>query len=285
MDEIKVILDGDIPDFSDIPNPNDKWNAHITKVNNLNGLSVAGCISPRLGISQGYLIVIFTPKTTREDIIQNWGKIVERREKIAAFYGEFKNSELYRRQTAYRLHNDYKLGYGEIAQFLNVELLVYLCIGLGIVGDSNESKKLYGNALYEDYLLSFGFSQKDVEEYREMAIQRFDNKECPWGLSTGPLDIAMIRESVRSFTVIIKKNEVTLDRSKDLMSDFYRFWDERNYVIELLLCTFIDEKRKIKNKMKKWMNLRIQMGRDTLTNLKEDLYKPPNMGDLDQFFP
>lgn len=288
MEPIRIDLDDDsINEIANqsFPRKDDLWNAHITKTNRIGDLLIAGCYSPRLDIYGENLIIIVTPYTSREDIIGNWGEIIERRERITAFFGDFGRRQLYVRQTVFRLHNDFRMSYSEIALFLNAEILVFLCLGLGLVNGTSEQQKQFMFDLFDDHLIAFGFSQYDVEEYREEAILAIKDKKCPRNFSGGPINSRMIREAIRGLSSKIEVQNISIDKRRDLLMFYILNGTERAYVYKLFLMSFPDDEHYINLHIAKWLKMFKMIVKDLAVNLKDYLLQLPSVGDLDQFFP
>ncbi len=286
MEPIKVIAGEDYPDLSGIPKATDTWNAHITKISDLGNVYVAGCVTPRINIMECNLVVFIGPNTTRDEIIKDWEAIKGIRNKLAAYQGSLPIRELPYRQTAYDLHTEFKLGYGEIAKLLNFEIIALVILGLGKVKEIGRVAPIEG--YFDDFellLSSFGLSDSEGKVLKQEAVKSLSEGNIPWNPFEYPVDQKIVREYIRSFTQLLTKNTMILDKKLTRSLRFLELGEVRQLIKEITLKAYPLEKRKIHRYLDKWNVLNIQMIRERVRNMKSYYVKPATLGDLDQFFP
>lgn len=165
MEEIKIIGGEDYPDISKYPQKDDFWNANIENITELDHVYVASCVSPAMGIRNINSIILLKPGTTQRDILNDWQQIKKFRENLDNAFGNFNKPELSYHQTAYRLHRDFDMSYGELKKFLNFQILTYLCLGFDIVQETGSKETEIWIQVFEKYLVSFGNTIDDAKEY------------------------------------------------------------------------------------------------------------------------
>lgn len=286
MEPIRVTAGEDYPDLSGIPKANDTWNAHITKISDLGNVHVTGCVTPKINIMECNLVVFIGQTTTRDDIIQDWEKIKEIRNKLAAYQGSLPLRELPYRQTAYDLHTEFEFGYGEIAKLLNFEIFALVILGLGKVKEIGRVAPIKG--YFDDFellLSSFGLSDDDVVVLKKTALESFSKGNSPWDPFADPIGPEIVREYIRSFKQILTKKNVSLDKKLTRSLRFLEVSEVRSVLKEITLKAYPSERRKINRYFNKWSDLSIQMIKARVRNMKSYYVKPATLGDLDQFFP
>jgi len=215
MEEIRVIGGENFPDISKYPKEDDLWNANISKISQLDHVVIASCVSSALNILLSYPVIIVYPNTTRQDIMDDWQQISGYRTLLNNNQGVFSKAEGSLKQTVYRLHNEFKMSYQEIARFLNFEMLVFLYAGLGLGEEHGSTSNEYLIQIFERFLLSYGYTLLDAKRRYRDAKYALEEGKLPWSLDAGPFDSKKIREDVREFAKFVQDENFTIDRKAD----------------------------------------------------------------------
>jgi hypothetical protein len=230
MEEIRVIGGENYPDISKYPKEDDLWNANISNISHLDHVVIASCVSSALDILQSYPVIIVYPDTTRQDVIDDWGKIKEYRTELNSIQGVFSTAGGSLKQTVYRLHNEFKMSYQEIARFLNFEMLVFLCAGLGLSEEYGSTSNEYLIEIFERFLLSYGYTLIDAKRIFRNAKYAMEEGKLPWNLDTGPFDSRKIREAVREFSKLVDDENFIIDRKVDNLPLFFIYTNSRTHI-------------------------------------------------------
>ena len=264
----------------DLPIKSDRWNASISEITEFDHVKVASFITTALYPPDINMMIIVFPGMKRQDILDDWQKIIEYRDNLSKAFGKVKRPELLFRQNAFRLHRDYKMGYGSIANFLNFHI-----VGLFLHGLYKKKSDPYESDYYIwfcviDHLIAFGYSKEDAIDYIDLVSERLSKKKFPWKLNDGTFSSSLIRNHIRELvrqdkesSLILKRNMLTLD-TYILDSGVYE------YIKELYVKTFElsnSERRSFNN----WEKIKKQLYLDFLNHITE-FFVPdlPDMGDL-----
>ena len=214
----KIVVNGgeNYPDTSKYPDKDDFWNSNISNVTKLNHVTMAGCISAALDILVCYPVIIVYPGTTKKDIMDDWWQIKEYRNKFSYIQGVFSKPELAFYQTVYRLNREFNMSYGEIAKFLNFEILVLLCAGIGLVeAPGNTPNVAFWIEIFKKFLVSYGYTIDEAQMFSVDATESLNQGKLPWDLHTGPYIGPKIREIVRAFEKLVNDENMIIDRKAD----------------------------------------------------------------------
>ncbi len=281
----KSIPGRDIPDSYEVPKEDDTWNAHITKISNLGHVYISGCVTPKINILECYSIIFITPNTTKKDIIQDWKKIEKVRDDLASMQGSSTGYAFDYRQFVYELHKVHGLGYGELAKFLNLELMVIMSIGLQVVQEYRIIDPDRFLLYFHNFLFAFGFVEEEIVSWKEKAETELHQGKLPWKPDFGPFEQDKVREYVRSFSKVISNKEIKLSgKSLDLLH-FFELYESRSFIINLLYKSYPLDKKKYSRYVEKWQILTALMLLRQLSNPRYFNPLPATLGDLDQFFP
>ena len=230
MEEIRVIGGENYPDTSKYPKEDDLWNANISNIVNLEHVVVASCISSALNILRRYPVIIVYPETTRQNIMDDWGKIKEYRTDLNSIQGVFSGAETAFNQTVYRLHNEFKMSYKEIARFLNFEIVVFLCAGLGLVEELGRTSNEFPIQIFERFLVSYGYTIDEVQSFKDDARDALIKGKLPWNLNILPYSGPKIREMVRAFEKLVNDDNFIIDRKANYLPLFIINMNSRKLV-------------------------------------------------------
>lgn len=285
MEEIHVVGGENYPDLSGLPGIDDVWNTNLTKITQLEHVKIALCVSTKINITKGNLVVFIFPDTTLDDVKKDWKEIKQYRNSLSDAQGQLPVLELGFKQTIYLLHHDFHMSYGSIAKFLNFELLVIIAIQLGLAKEKIELPESVCNFVTTQALLAIGLSKKVIDSLRNKIINSLKMGIVPWDLDSGPFEPSQIREIIRSFSQRVEKKEVVFDRKVEYFFYYLYPLNARAEIIRLLYKTHRESQKKNQRLINKWESLRIEMLKDFLLKM-QDLYPTPaTMGGLDRLFP
>lgn len=229
---VHVELKGDESYFERIkfPESNDMWGAKIGKLSKLPHVIIASCVSPALYSLQSYPIIIVFPDTTRQDIMDDWKQISEYRTELNRVQGVGSMETIELHQTVYRLHDEFKMSYLEIARFLNFEILVALFAGLrlGEDGGTVQDKILIFN--FRKILIDYGNTIVEVQAIQDAATTKLIRGKLPWNLDRGPFTPEKIREMVRYFESLVTTQNFIIDLRRDYLLIFVHLNNARELV-------------------------------------------------------
>ena len=230
MEEIREIGGENDPDIDIYPNIDELWNANISNIVKLNHVVIASCVSSAINLFQSYPVIIVNPNTTRQDIMDDWRQIKEYRTILNSNQGVFSKPEASFNQTIYRLHNEFKMSYQEIARFLNFEMLVFLFAGLGLGEEHGSTSNEYLIQIFERFLLSHGHTLLYAIRVFRDAKYALEEGKLPWNLDTGPFNSRKIREAVREFAKLVNGENFIVDRKADYLPYFFIYMNSRELI-------------------------------------------------------
>jgi len=277
MKEIRVIGGENFPDINEYPKKDDFWNANVSNVSDLDHLVMAVCVSPAINILQGYPIIIVYPDTTRQDIIDDWQQICQFRDYLNNTQGVFSKPETAVVQTVYRLHTEFKMSYQEIARFVNLEILVLLCAGLGLVKEIGTISTEGMILLFERFLAASGYTSDEVQAKKEQATNELNRGRLNWNLDSGPYSPQKIREMIRYFGKSVTDEYFKIDRRNDFLVAF-SFCTNSRVLVQRYYRRQYEVGNKEESLFTKWNRLIILILKDLLKH--QELYYPniPDMG-------
>ncbi len=274
MEHITIVGGEGYPDVSKFPKEDDYWNANVSNIKELNNVKIASCVCPLLGVSNIYSIIILESGTTQSDILDDWQGILEFREKLKGNYGKLKNPLFSYHQSVYRLHNDFNLSYGEIAKYLNFQILIYLCIDFGLVQLPGMEEPNIFRIFFYQFLMAFGYKTDDADAYYKEVKKDLNNGKFPWKLSKGPIAADTIRDRIKYFNKKVNEENLIIDRTIERLFDPFILMGSWEFLMELYERTY---KVTIKEKQlfDKWYDLRNLIISDMLLHMKEFYPTPP----------
>jgi len=286
MVEIKRYDPNDRPDLSKFPKKDNLWNSKISNISNLGHVIVASCLTAAMDVRDVNLVIFVTPGTTTRDILNDWWQISAIRENVTNAYGKHSYGKLAIHQTAFRLHEELEMSYKEIAEFLNFEILVTLCVGLHLPPSKLNKTTSTSTSSFEAYLTSFGISVDEVKEWAVSASDELSQGKLPWIPELGPITRPKVREKVRQFRKKISDDGFQINRNADRLRDYteWTYINERIYLRGL--CEFAEGfNEKHKKLFNTWHKLREKIFYIWGSYLTEAYPEPPDVGIINSIFP
>ena len=284
-DEIFQNLEKDIVEEGVLPKGDDRWNARISKITELEHVLVASFITPEMNIRDINMMIIVLSGTTRQDIIDDWQEISDYQDRLAKSWGKLKKPELAYRQNAFRMHRDYKMGYGNIAKFLNFHILVLLLYGYSLNKVGRKFEADFFIQSFKDHLVAFGYSKEDAKEYFNLANDELKMENFPWRLDNGPFHTMNIRNNLREFVKKDNDGFLILNRSLETLDEYCLHHDIERILIELYRNTFKMNKSD-RSTFNKWEKIKKEIIEDFVLNLRENLAPEiPDMSLINLFLP
>lgn len=269
-----------------LPNEDDYWNSNISNISTLDNVIVASCVSVATDFRNVNLVLFISPGTTIQEIIDDWWQIKAIRDNISNVFGYLPNSELSFHQAVYRLHEEFNMSYKEIAEFLNYEILIPLCVGIQFVLSENEPLPDSFFRNFEECLISFGVSSDAVNDWAKLAKINLSNDKFPWTPEAGPITRSMVREKVRQFRSKVKEDGLQIDINAD-KTRYFADWvgyHQRKALSRLWNKTYGDQVS-YKRKFRKWYEIREKLFFHSAGINIGNRQTPPDVGKIKKFFP
>ena len=269
---------------------NDRYNAIVGEVLKLNHVFVVCSILPkfnwkRSNMNRVNLFVFIDSGTTQQDIKDDWQQIIKIRDKVAEYNGEVKVRQLSISQTAFRLKYEFNLGYREIANFFNFEIIVVLSRALGLVSEPTETEYNEIMKEFDDYFVSLGFTIDEAKDNAEYAKEEIEEGRFPWTFGAGPFTEGKIREQVREFKEKIDNSSISLNKTHDFIFGYILDGQDRDKMYSLYKNTYrinnSDQKLLIK-----FFKVYSLISKSIMnTDVMKLLFEMPEVGKLSSFFP